>query len=102
MAKRVKITININDCKLSINIGPTLCPFSTNLKNCACEPLVQCEPLNLRAAVIPLYTQWFAAIASFQQTKLKQYWCIQKPLNKRLIVIYRHTHYRGVQHGVSR
>ena len=52
-------------------------------------------------AVVPLHTQWLAAIGRLQQPEFKQDGLVQVSSDKRLVVVDRDTDHRGVHYRVS-
>lgn len=59
------------------------------------------DDLYLRAAVIPLHTQRFAAIGCFQQFELQCDGRVQVTAHKRLVVIDGNSDHWGVHYWVS-
>lgn len=51
--------------------------------------------------MVPLHTQWLAAIGSLQQFELKQDGLVQVPTHKRLVVVDRDADHRGIHYWVS-
>lgn len=58
--------------------------------------------LYSRTAVVPLHTQWLAAIGCLQQFELKQDGLVQVSTHKCLVVVDRDTDHWGVHYRVSR
>lgn len=74
------------------------CPFTTD------SPPASCVYVGVQyslAAVVPLHTQWFAAICCLQQLELQQDRLVQVAADKRLVVVHRDTDHWGVHHWVS-
>lgn len=63
--------------------------------------MTMCSVYSL-TAVVPLHTQWLAAIGRLQQLELEQDGLVQVPTHKRLVVVDRDTDHWGVHYRVSR
>lgn len=57
--------------------------------------------LYSRTAVVPLHTQWLAAIGRLQQLELKQDGLVQVSAHKCLVVVDRDADHWGVHYRVS-
>lgn len=57
--------------------------------------------LHSQVAVVPLHTQWLAAIGRLQQLELQQDGLVQVSTHKRLVVVHGDADHRGVHYWVS-